>query len=173
MLETFSSSFCALELRARRASIGVRKKLTFLGRAGLNSEIKATGIYSIMIVIGLIVAALFPYDRKFSFGSILASIPFLAGLAISILGLHEICHVGYCKIKGIEIIGVTLGLKAIGIKVRERDKHPEDHLSSSFSIPITIIVSIFVQLPYWILLFNIFVVCFACISDVRSFLHKR
>lgn len=147
--------------------------MTFEGRVGLNSEIKATGIYSFMIVIGLIIAKIFPYDRIFSFGSILASIPFLTGLAISILGLHEICHVVYCKIKGIEIIEVPLGLKAIGIKVRDRDKHPEDHLSSLFSIPITIVASIFVQLPLWILLFNIFVVCFACISDVRFFLKNR
>ena len=147
--------------------------MTFLGRVGLNSEIKAIGIYSVMIVIGLSIAKLFPYYRIFSFGSILASIPFLAGLAISILGLHEICHVVYCKIKGIEIIGVALGLKAIGIKVSERETHPEDHLSSLFSIPITIVVSMFVQLPYWILLFNILVVCFACISDVKFFLQKR
>ncbi len=126
-----------------------------------------------MIVSGLIIAKLFPYDRIFSYGSILASIPFLAGLAISVLGLHEICHVVYCKIKGIEIIGVALGLKAIGIKVRLHDKRPEDHLSSLFSIPITIAVGIFVQFPYWILLFNIIVVCFACISDVRFFLQKK
>jgi len=147
--------------------------MTFLGRDGLNPEIRATGIYCVMIVTGLIIAKLFPYDRIFSFGSILASIPFLAGLAFSILGLHEICHVVYCKIKGIEIIEVPLGWKAIGIKVRERDKRPEDHLSSLFSIPITIVVSVLVQLPYWILLFNIFVVCFACISDVRFFLQNR
>jgi hypothetical protein len=145
----------------------------FLGRVGLKSEIKATGIYSAMIVVGLIIAMLFPYDRIFSFGSVLASIPFLAGSAISILGLHEICHVAYCRIKGIEIIGVALGLKAMGIEVRESDKRPEDHLSSLFSIPITISVSVLVQLPYWILLFNILVVCFACISDVRFFLQKK
>jgi len=100
-----------------------------------------------------------------------STIIFIVGNAISILGLHEVCHCLYCKIKGIEIKGIVMGLKDIGIKV-EKAYSQEVRLSSLFSIPITVTASMLV-LPVWIMLANTSIACLYCTSDIRSFLRNR
>ena len=100
----------------------------------------------------------------------MTNIPFTIGLAISILGLHELCHIVYCKIKGLRIIGIHLGFKSMGIKVE--NPSPKAYLSSLFSIPIVIISSIVLQLLFWVVIFNLTIVCFAVTNDVKKYLSK-
>lgn len=99
-----------------------------------------------------------------------STIIFILGDVVSILGLHEVCHCLYCKIKGIEIIGGLAGVRDLGIKVKKN--YRQVRLSSLFCIPMTVTVSALL-LPLWILLFNTGFACASCIDDVTRFLRDR
>jgi DNA-binding Xre family transcriptional regulator len=100
-----------------------------------------------------------------------STIIFMSGDAISIAGLHEVCHCLYCKIKDIEIIGALAGFRGLGIKVK-KDYRQEVRLSSLFCIPIAVGVSALL-LPLWVLLFNTGFACASCIDDITCFLRDQ
>jgi len=138
-------------------------------------EIRATLAYVVMTLGGILIAFFPMIDPSFSLDLISLNLPifiFLLGSVVSIMGLHEVCHCLYCQIKGVRILGVLRGLKDIGIKV-EKPYPPGVLFSSLFSIPIVAIVSVLLDLPLWIVLFNTGVAYIYCTDDIKRFLRAR
>lgn len=139
----------------------------------LNPGTKSILYYSVMLLIGLMLAVLLPLDFTFSLRSNLSILLFFAGATISIGGLHELCHVIYCYLQDIEIVGIhyTSFFKEVGIDVY--DAPPELYLTSLFSIPITTICSTILRLPWYVILINTSIAFILCIVDIRDYLKKR
>jgi hypothetical protein len=98
-----------------------------------------------------------------------STVTFMVGDVVSILGLHEVCHCLYCKMKGIEIMGGLAGFRDLGIKVN-RNYRQGVRLSSLFCIPVTLAAGM-LFLPLWTLLFNACFACVSCADDLTSFLR--
>jgi len=136
---------------------------------------RATLIYFAMMLLGSVIVILstiypeFSLDLRYYNASTLL---FNIGCAVSIMGLHEVCHCLYCDIRGIPIIGIVKGWRDVGIMVEPRYS-AEVRLSSLFSIPIATIASLTVGLPLWIVVFNLLVACIYPEHDLRSFLKER
>lgn len=146
----------------------------------LNIGTRLTLIYSGQMLAGTIVTILSGIYLSPSFDlmdlmtfngpRITPTLIFMVGSVVAIMGLHEICHCLYCKIKGIEIVGGITGLRDLGIKVKACQQ--EVRLSSLFSIPITATISVLL-LPLWVFVLNTLVACIYCTDDIQRFLRNR
>lgn len=107
---------------------------------------KVTASYIALTLVGIFLAILpavyldLRLDLADLFTFNVATVVFMLGDVLSILGLHEVCHCVYCETKGIEITGALVGFRGLGIKVK-KDYRQEVRLSSLFCIPITIMAS--------------------------------